>query len=278
MPSADVNDLRLHYEVHGDGEPLLCVMGLASDSQAFGMQFDALAADFQVVVFDNRDVGRSSRCQADYAVADMAADTLALADALGLRDFHLLGISLGSAVAQHVALRAPERVRSLTLAATWARFAPAWARLRAHTWEREALRGSREELLEELMLLTLSERVFESDEGIAQMKRMSLDNPHPQQLDALIRQMRAMEHHDVLDRLDELRMPVHVIAGDRDLLIPPWKSEEVAERVPDSTLTVLRGVGHAMNMERADEFNAAVLGYLRDHSRANARSRRPADG
>ena len=58
-------------------------------------------------------------------------------------------------------------------------------------------------------------------------------------------------------------MPVHVIAGDRDLLIPPWKSEEVAEHVDDATLTILKGIGHAMNLERADEFNAAVLELAR---------------
>ena len=57
-------------------------------------------------------------------------------------------------------------------------------------------------------------------------------------------------------------MPVHVIAGDRDLLIPPWKSEEVAERVEDSTLTILRGIGHSMNLERAEQFNTAVLDWL----------------
>ncbi|MEJ7892630.1 MAG: alpha/beta hydrolase [Solirubrobacteraceae bacterium] len=60
-------------------------------------------------------------------------------------------------------------------------------------------------------------------------------------------------------------MPVHVIAGERDLLIPPWKSEEVAQYVADASLTVLRGIGHAMNLERVDQFNAAVLDWLDEH-------------
>jgi pimeloyl-ACP methyl ester carboxylesterase len=94
------------------------------------------------------------------------------------------------------------------------------------------------------------------------MKRLALENPHPQPTEALIRQIRSMSHHDVRDRLGELRMPVHVIAGDRDLLIPPWKSEEVAERVDGATLTILKGIGHSMNLERAEEFNEAVLSWL----------------
>ena len=91
------------------------------------------------------------------------------------------------------------------------------------------------------MLLTLSERVFETEEASTTIKRMALENPHPQPTEALIRQIRALSRHDLRDRLGELPMPVHVIAGDRDVLIPPWKGEEVAERAPDATITVPQG-------------------------------------
>jgi pimeloyl-ACP methyl ester carboxylesterase len=262
VPFADVNGLRLFHDEQGEGDPLLCVMGLASDHQAWGLQLPAFAERFRTIVFDNRDTGRSTMCEDDYDVTDLADDALGLADALGLDSFHLLGISLGSAVAQHVALRVPQRIRTLTLAATWAGTAPAYARMRAAVWEREVRRSTAEEWLEEMMLLTLSERFFESEEGLAAVKQMTLENPAPQPTDALIRQIRATSRHDVRDRLGELRMPVHVIAGDRDVLIPVWKSEEVAERVEDATLTVLRGIGHAMNMERVDEFNDAVISWL----------------
>jgi pimeloyl-ACP methyl ester carboxylesterase len=266
VPFADVNGLRLYFEEHGTGDPLLCVMGLASDHQAWGLQVPAFAERFRTIVFDNRDTGRSTMCDADYEVTDLADDVLGLADALELTTFHLLGISLGSAVAQHVALQAPDRLRTLTLAATWGGTAPAYARMRAAVWEREVRRSTAEEWLEEMMLLTLSERLFEAEEALAEIKRMTLENPNPQPTDALIRQIRATSHHDVRDRLDELRLPVHVVAGDRDVLIPVWKSEEVAERIEGATLTVLRGIGHAMNMERVEQFNDAVLGWLTEHA------------
>lgn len=266
MPYTEVNGLRLFHEEQGEGEPLLCVMGLASDHRAWGLQLPAFAERFRTIVFDNRDTGRSTMVEEDYDLADLATDTLGLADALGLDRFHLLGISLGSAVAQHVALRAPERVRTLTLAATWGGTARAFAEMRAAVWEREVRRSTTEEWLEEMMLLTLSERMFESEEALAEIKRMTLEDPHPQPTEALIRQIRATSRHDLRDRLGELRMPVHVIAGDRDVLIPAWKAEEVAERIENATLTVLRGIGHAMNMERAEQFNAAVLDWLADRS------------
>jgi 3-oxoadipate enol-lactonase len=262
MPFAEVNGVRLFHTEQGSGPPLLCVMGLASDSQGWGLQMEALSARFRTIVFDNRDVGRSTTCDADYDIADLADDAIGLADHLELDRFHLLGISLGSCVAQRVALAIPQRIVTLTLAATWAGTAPAYSEMRARVWEREVRRSSTEEWLEEMMLLTLSENVFATQEGVDAMKRLALENPHPQSTGGLIRQIRSMSHHDVRDRLRELRMPVHVIAGDRDLLIPPWKSVEVAEHVHDATLTVLKGIGHSMNLERAEEFNAAVLDWL----------------
>ena len=265
MPHADVNGVRLFHDERGEGEPLLCVVGLASDHRAWGLQMDAFAERYRTIVFDNRDIGSSTICDADYEIADLAADTLALADHLELERFHLLGMSLGSCVAQRVALAAPERVHTLTLAATWAGTATAYSEMRARVWEREVRRGTREDFLEEFMLLTLSESLFESDEAVETVKRMTLENPDPQPVEALIRQIRSMARHDVRDRLPELEMPVHVIAGDRDLLIPLWKSEEVAEYVERSTTTVLRGIGHAMNLERAEQFSDAVLDWLDDH-------------
>jgi pimeloyl-ACP methyl ester carboxylesterase len=119
MPFADVNGVRLYYEVHGEGEPLLAITGLGGDHLSWADQLPALRERFRTIMFDNRDSGRSSECAEGYKVSDLAHDTLALADWLELDDFHLLGVSLGGAIAQEVALAAPARVRTLTLAMTW---------------------------------------------------------------------------------------------------------------------------------------------------------------
>ena len=110
--------------MHGDGEPLLCVAGLACDTLVWIPQIQAFAAAHRTVIFDNRDVGQSSMADGDYEIADMARDALALADELELDSFHLLGVSMGGAIAQEIAIQAPERVRTLTLAVTLPRPAP----------------------------------------------------------------------------------------------------------------------------------------------------------
>jgi len=260
---ADVNGQRLYYEVHGaeDAEPLLCVHGLSADTLGWVPQVPAWSARHRTVIFDNRDVGQSSRAEGEYEVADMAADALALADSLELESFHLLGLSMGGAISQEVALTAPERVRTLTLCVTFGG-GGAWGRLQGQVWSERAMSMTREQRVDELMLLCFSEAAFENAGMVAYMREVLLSNPNPQEPEAFGRQVRATSRHEARDRLGSLSMPVHVIGASHDVLLPVWKSTELAELIPGARLTVVEGSGHAVNLERAEEFNAAVLDFL----------------
>jgi pimeloyl-ACP methyl ester carboxylesterase len=269
VPFADVNSVRLYYEEQGVGEPLICVMGLATDHQAWVLQVPAFAARHRTVVFDNRDVGQSTRLDAAYEIADMAADVLALADHLEIEAFHLLGLSMGGAIAQHVAVTAPERVRTLTLGVTWAG-SGAYALEKTRLWALECDRFSREEFIDSLMLLNFSEAFYENAEGVAFVRQMMLDNPHHQEPAAFRRQADASAGHDLRGHLAALAMPVHVIAGEHDIVLPHWKSEELAAAIPGARLTVVPRAPHGLNIERAEEFNDAVLGFIAEHSQAPA--------
>ncbi len=267
MPTTDANGQTLYYEVHGEGEPLLCVMGLAANTLAWALQVPAFAEHHRTVIFDNRDVGRSSIATRQYEIRDMAHDTLALADALELDSFHLLGCSMGGAISQEVALSAPERVRTLTLAVTYAGTGN-WGRKFSQVWGSRRQRASREEHIDELMLLTLSEAFFENDDAVAYVRRMMLDDPHPQPPEAFARQLEASRRHDSRDRLGSLKTPVHVIGGEHDLLVPIWKQRELAELIPNAKLTVIERSPHGANVERAPEFNALVLDFIAEKSAA----------
>jgi pimeloyl-ACP methyl ester carboxylesterase len=263
MAIAEVNGQRLYYEVHGDGEPLLCVGGLACDTLVWIPQVQAFAAAHRTVIFDNRDVGRSSMADDGYDIADMARDALALADALELDSFHLLGVSMGGAIAQEIALSAPGRVRTLTLAVTF-HDCSAYARRLAGVWGARVRQVSHEQHIDELMLMNHSEAFYESPEMVEFVRTAILNNPHPQPPEAFGRQLAACSHHDTRGRLGSLSMPTHVIGGEYDILVPVWKSRAIAELIPGATLTVLPGAPHALSLERAEEFNAAVLGFIRE--------------
>jgi 3-oxoadipate enol-lactonase len=261
MPHADLNGLEIHYDVHGEGDPLVCVHGLACDRRAWALQIEPFSQQFQAVFFDNRDVGQSSQATDDYSTADMAQDVLALADHLGLESFHLLGISLGGMVSQQVALTAPERVRSLTLAVTHGGVQKA-GRLRGRLLGSYATHLPREDQVDNLLYLCYTEAFFENDAMYDFMRTALLENPYPQAPEAFARQAAAGANHDVRDRLDELTMPVHVIGAERDLMIPVWKSRELASLIPGSKLTIIEGQGHGVMWEGAGEFNSAVTEFL----------------
>ncbi|MEA2363764.1 MAG: 3-oxoadipate enol-lactonase [Thermoleophilaceae bacterium] len=269
MPTIDANGQTLYYEVHGEGEPLLCVMGLAADTLAWTLQVPAFSAAHRSVIFDNRDVGRSSMSDGPYEIADMAQDALALADALELDSFHLLGVSMGGAIAQEIALAAPERLRTLTLAVTFPA-GGAWARKLSEVWAERVRSISHEGHVDELMLLNFSEAFFENAEGVTWLRGMMLQNPHPQPPEAFIRQLDAAGRHDARERLPSLRVPTHVIGAERDILVPIWKSRELADLIPDAQLTVLPGSPHGANVERAEEFNSSVLDFIAERAPAPA--------
>jgi 3-oxoadipate enol-lactonase len=191
----------------------------------------------------------------------MALDVLALADHLELESFHLLGISLGGMVSQHVALAAPDRVRTLTLAVTHGGVQRA-GRLRGRLLGSYARHLPLEDQVDNLLYLCYTEQFFENDELYAFMRNALLENPYPQPPEAFARQAAAGAHHDVRDRLAELSMPVHVIGAERDMMIPVWKARELASLIPHAQYTEIDGQGHGVMWEAADAFNAAVTEFL----------------
>lgn len=269
MPHAEVNGQRLYYEVHGEGEPLVLVMGLGGDLLAWARQLSEFAKRYRVIAIENRDVGRSSYADGPYEIGDMADDTLAVLDELEVDDFHLLGVSMGGAISQQLALRVPQRVRTLTLCVTWGgsgRYGEARSRLLGEQYRRM----SREEQVDYLMLLTMSEEFYANADSVTWLRRMILASPHPQETEGFVRQLDACGRHDVRDRLGELSMPVHVVGAEHDLMVPPWKSTELAELIPGAKLTMLERAAHLVNIEGAERFNAAVLGFLAEHAAAES--------
>lgn len=257
MPTAEVNGQRISYEVHGQGEPLVLAMGLGVDRIGWALQLNALSRQHQVVAFDNRDVGQSSSCEEPYEIPDMADDLLGLVDELGLDSFHLVGLSMGGAIAQHAALKDPDRIRTLTLIVTYAYGAPGRSRI----WAEMLRRMDREWRLDFLLYMAHSQEFAEGD-FLPVVRQAMLDYPHQQDVEAFIRQLEASSRHDVRDRIGELAMPVQVIGAEQDVMVPVWKSKELAELIPGAELTILEGAGHAVNIERADDINRLILEFV----------------
>lgn len=264
MPTIQVADVELFYRERGTGPPLLLLPGHGADSVYWGLQLSALSADFRVLALDPRGTGRSSRGTAPLTVERMAEDALGLLERLGIASCHLLGHSMGGLIAQAMALRAPERIRRLVLAATFSRV-PARARfmagLRGEVLTRLGARAYATLMMGWSYTLGFFEgRREEAEElrgrWVRHLERLPLD---PR---VLTEQAAAVAATDLSGRIGGLCCPTLVLVGAEDWLTPPELSRELAGRIPGARLVVLPDAGHALNIERAPEFDATVRAFL----------------
>ncbi len=259
------NGQELYYELHGQGPPLVLVMGIGYDSSLWTLaQVPALSTRFQVIMVDNRDAGRSSRAAHPYTIADMADDLAGLLDALGIPRSHLLGLSMGGMIALEFALRHPDRLDRLVLTGTGA--APArsavdpiqiWSWVKANDATGEIFGGQQFAAL-------FSTAFLRDHQAVRATAELLASNPYPMSPEAYGRQADAYRHFDALDRLLGVTAPTLVIVGEQDLLTPRWVVREVAEAIAGAQVEVIRGDGssHLVPLERPDDFNRLVLDFL----------------
>ena len=258
MPVTRSGDADIAYQITGTGDPLLMIMGFLADSQMWMLQTQAFAPHFSCITFDNRGVGSSSSPPGPYTTEQMAADALAVLDDAGIERAHVLGISMGGAIAQHVALKAPERVRSLILAATWCH---------PNQWlERISEIGSRlSEVDPDLsgraaLLWLFTPNVFiNQPDVINTIESMMLQfQPPPDTFD---KQIHGVLSHDTREQLKQITMPTLVLGARRDTMVPPELAQIVHQSIPGSRFEMLDG-GHAFSAENVAEFNRVILEFL----------------
>jgi 3-oxoadipate enol-lactonase len=261
------NGQELYYEIHGDGPPLVLVMGIGYDSSLWTLQqVPVLSTRFRVVLLDNRDAGRSSRADHHYTIADMADDVAGLLDALDIQRTHLLGLSMGAMIGIDFALRHRDRLDRLVLAGPGA--APArsavdpisiWNWVKANDPSGEVFGAQQFTWL-------FSSAFLRNRQAVQDTIALLASNPNPVEPEAYDRQAQAYLRFDALDRLDGITAPTLVIVGEQDLLSPPWVAREVAGAIPGARFELITGDGssHVVALERPDDFNQLVSNFLAD--------------
>ena len=251
----------LYHEIHGSGPPLLLIAGLASDSLSWGPVVGPLAERFRVILCDNRGCGRSGHLSPDAGIGDMADDCRLLLDHLGIARAHLLGHSLGGFIAQELALRHPQRVASLLLAATACRTTPRENRLFA-CWVGDPCRKSApDRWYREIFRWLFTGRLLGDPERVAALLDAALSHPYPQSGGDFDLQVRAMATFDRCGELAAIGAPALVLAGSEDILFPPAYSAMLA-RIPGARLTVIGDAAHAIHLEQPGAFSREVAAFL----------------
>ena len=259
----EVNGINIYYETHGQGDPLVLIMGLRRNVEWWYCQIPTLSKHFKILAFDNRGAGRTEKPKLDYSIRLFADDTAELMQSLNIKKAHILGISMGGYIAQELAINHPEKVRSLVLGCTSAGgervilMSP--ERLKKFT----AIEGlSPEEILRKDMDIYFSDRFIEGQsEKIKEFIETSLRYYQPP--DAFMRQFAACLKHDTVKRLNRITVPTLIMAGDDDPLVPPENSQILKELIPHAELIFFPGKRHCFFIEEAEKFNQSVTSFFR---------------
>ena len=268
MTAVRIGSAELDVERSGQagGEPLLLIMGMSGTALHWGEPFlEALRRDFDVIAFDHRGVGASTRLEGEITTAEMADDAAALLDALGIPSAHVMGISMGGMVAQELALAHPERVRTLTIGCSYCGGEGAELAQQAVLDRLGAamMSGDRERAIRTGWEVNVSP-AFAADEQ-AWQRFKAITEERAVAVPVVLAQLRACTAHDTSERLGELRMPTLVIHGTLDELLPVGNGHVIASLIEGSRLEILEGAGHLFFWELPERSAELVRSHAAVH-------------
>jgi pimeloyl-ACP methyl ester carboxylesterase len=259
------NGVKIAFNIQGDGPPLVLIMGYRLNSSAWPREFlDSLARRFTVITPDNRGTGKSDKPLDGYAIANLARDVLGLLDALGIARAHILGYSMGGAIAQEFVRQFPERVAGLVLCATMCGGGRAiYAKASVLRVMRDLDELGPEEIARRIWKVTYSPRYLADDTDKIE-RQMLREIAEPTPLHAADLQFQAFSDFDCSDALPNVRAPTLVLTGDLDQLIPPGNSKTLASLIPGAELRILRGIAHRLMWEAAQDCAHVISDFLRE--------------
>lgn len=266
MPDLALNDVSLHYEVNGDGPPLLLLAGMLSDSAAWAGFAPLLTDRFTVIRPDNRTTGRTVPWDAPADCGLMAADAIALMEHLGFERFHVGGHSLGGLLTLEIAHQVPERVASSTVLASGRVRSPRTAAVfDALLAVRRAPQG--EELwLRALYPWLFGPAFFDDAQSVETALTAALGYPYAQTLDAMGHQIAAFRAFRPKAKPEAIRCPTLVLYAGQDIMIPPALAQPSFAKIPDLTEARIEQAGHSIMWDAPEETARHLLTFLAAHS------------
>jgi 3-oxoadipate enol-lactonase len=263
MPFTISNKVSICYDIVGEGPALCLINGYRLSSEAWPNAFIArLSTRCSAVLFDNRGTGRSDKPDAGYEIGNMAIDAIGLLDHLRLPTAHLLGFSMGGAIAQEIAIRYAERIDRLVLFGTFC--GGVWAEPASYSVFKRLLvteNQTPEEAGRQAWPVTYSpEYLAANAEAAEQQLRRELEHPTP--MFVARRQMEALRTFNSYRDLPRIRAPTLVATGTHDVLVKPRNSKILASRIPNARLELLADLGHRAIWEAPEEIADLIADFV----------------
>jgi 3-oxoadipate enol-lactonase len=269
MPFVLSRKTKIYWESHGSGEPVLMIMGLSFPLEMWNRVLPLISERYRAIVFDNRGVGRSDVPRGPYRIAAMARDAAAVMDAAGIESAHVMGASMGGMIAQELALRNPERVRSLLLGCT----SCGGFRARPPNLRRVPIFRNWSGLNNEQRARAVVPMLYGPEtptDVIEEDLRVRLIR-YPT-MRGILYQAMGIPFWSSYRRLTRLKMPVLVMHGEKDRVLPPANGRRLAARIPGARLVMIPNAGHMMTSDAPEYTIQVILNFLEEASNFGRRS------
>lgn len=263
MPTIRAGDVDVYYEECGAGDPIIWIPGTGlAGSMWRTHQVAHFSGHYRCITVDLRGSGQTTGGILPPTVADLATDVAGLMEALHLAPAHVVGLSLGSAVAQELALRHADRVRSLVLAATWSS-----TRIEKHMQRHfesrlYALENGPVDVYAQFAFWMSSPSVIDEEPELQAAVELELTAHMSRRMDGTAAHFRADLVHDTADRLSQISCPTLVVYGEEDRITLPRYNERVAASIPGSTMRAVPRAGHLVWLERPELLNKHISEFL----------------
>jgi len=265
MPKVKVNDIRMFYEVHGEGFPLIMIQGLSANLDWWDPRWiQTLSEKFKIIAFDNRGAGRTDISDREYSIKLFADDTAGLMDALGTPRANVLGLSMGGMIAQELVLNYPEKVKKVVLCATHCGGAKSVQAsdevMGMLTADVSALALSAEEVARMTIPLLFTKDFIKNTPGVEELVIEQISK-NPISNEAFMRQMSAIMNFDAYDRLSQVKTAALILHGKQDILVPPENGSILEKAIPSARLVSFENCAHGL-LEQTEEVLDTILEFL----------------
>lgn len=254
-------DMKLYYEDHGSGEPLLVLNGIFMSCASWEKFVPSFSKKCRLLLLDFVDQGRSAKSERAYTQELQVSVVDAFLDHMGLTQCSIVGISYGGEVALAYASAHPERVKKLILSNTGPNTSD-WLRDIGHSWEYACQSRDGRQFFKTCIPIVYSPQFFVRNYAWASAREALFQKIFtPEIYDAFGRLIRSAEQYDVRDRLGNITAPTLVISAEHDYVTPLYQQKELVAGIPNAAHAMIMDAGHAVMYEKPAEFISLVLGF-----------------
>lgn len=261
MPEVIANNIKMYYEIHGKGYPLVLIEGLGYSTWMWYKQIEELSKFFKLIVFDNRGVGKTDKPDIEYSIEMFADDLADLLSKLDIKKAHILGVSMGGFIAQEFAIKYPCLVDKLILCST------SFGGLNSIPIPQDTLNimlkgGGKYNSLDEIkeaIGVALDKKTLQED-VLEKILNEKMTDPQPKY--AYQRQLMAGASFDGENRLEKIKSETLILAGRGDRVVPSENASLLKEKISCSEVKIIENAGHVFFMEQPEITNRFITDFL----------------